>query len=71
MEFFTFKSFSFIQWLCYMAILILIHNIILFFLENFKLQGISPLMIRVLINSGITLVFAFIYKVLFKNKVGV
>lgn len=71
MEFFSFKSFSFIQWLFYLVILILLHNFILFFLENFKIQGLAPLAINALINSALTLVFVFIYKILFKNKVGV
>ena len=71
MEFFSFSSFSFAQWLFYMIILILTHHIILLLLENFKLTGIGPLLIKALISAGITFVFVFIYKILFKNKVGV
>ena len=71
MEFFSFSSFSFAQWLFYMIILILTHHIILLLLENFKLTGIGPLLIKALISAGITFVFVFIYKILFKNKVGI
>jgi len=71
MEFFSFNSFSFAQWLFYLIILILAHHIILLLLENFKPSGIGSLMLKALINSGITFVFVFIYKILFKNKVGV
>ncbi|MDM1546585.1 rod shape-determining protein MreD [Empedobacter falsenii] len=71
MEFFSFNSFSFAQWLFYLIILIVAHHIILLLLENFKPSGIGPLMLKALINSGITFVFVFIYKILFKNKVGV
>ncbi len=71
MEFFSFQTFSFAQWLFYMIILILTHNVLLLLLENFKLTGIGPLMIKALVNAGITFVFVFIYKILFKNKVGV
>ncbi len=71
MEFFSFKSFSFAQWLFYMVILLVGHHIVLLLLENFKLSGVGPLLIKALINIGVTLVFVFIYKILFKNKVGV
>jgi rod shape-determining protein MreD len=71
MEFFSFHTFSFAQWLFYIVILILVHNVLLLLLENFKLTGIPPLLIKSLINAGITFVFVFIYKILFKNKVGV
>ncbi|MFV0158011.1 rod shape-determining protein MreD [Empedobacter falsenii] len=71
MEFFSFSSFSFAQWLFYLVILILALHVVLLLLENFKPSGIGSLMLKALINSGITFVFVFIYKILFKNKVGV
>lgn len=71
MEFFTFNSLSFAQWIFYFTILTCLHHVILLTLENFKFEGIVPVLLKALINSGITLVFVFIYKILFKNKVGI
>lgn len=71
MEFFTFHSLSFAQWIFYLSILTCLHHLILLTLENFKLEGITPTLLKALINSGITLVFVFIYKIIFKNKVGI
>lgn len=70
-DFFSFSSFSIYQWTFYLSILVLTHHFLLLILENFKFTGITTVFINTLITSALTLVFVFIYKILFKNKVGV
>ena len=69
MEYFNFNSFSFSQWIFYLAILIIFHHSILLLLENFKFTGILTVLTNALISAGITFIFVFIYKILFKNKI--
>lgn len=70
-DFFSFSSFSIYQWVFYLSILVLTHHFILLTLENFKFTGILTVFMNALITSGLTLTFVFIYKILFKNKVGI
>lgn len=69
MEYFNFSSFSISQWLFYLAILTLFHHSVLLLLENFKFTGVLTVLTNALISSGITFIFVFIYKILFKNKI--
>ncbi|MDK7374854.1 MULTISPECIES: rod shape-determining protein MreD [Weeksella] len=60
---------SALQWFTLTILLIIIHHIFLFVLENFKLTHLGEVLISAILSSILTFIFVFIYKILFRRKV--
>ncbi|WP_068595781.1 rod shape-determining protein MreD [Vaginella massiliensis] len=59
---------STMQWFWLALFITLVHHLILFVLENFKLAHLLEVVVSALYSTVLTLIFIIFYKILFKRK---
>ena len=67
-EEFRFSDFGTGQWVFYTLIMVLIHHLLLFFLETFSFHNFSDTLLKALYSSAFTIVFIFFYLILFRKR---
>lgn len=65
---FRFSDFSPGQWFFYTVIMVLIHHLILFFLETFSFENALSTLLKALYSSAFTIIFICFYLILFRRK---
>ncbi len=68
LEEFKFSDFGTSQWLFYTIIMVLIHHILLFFLEIFSFSNVIDTLLKALYSSAFTIIFVCFYLILFRKK---
>jgi len=68
-EEFRFSDFSTGQWVVYTVIMVLIHHLLLFFLEVFSFHNFTDTLLKAIYSSGFTIIFIFFYLILFRKRV--
>lgn len=67
-EEFRFSDFSTSQWVIYTILMVLIHHILLFFLEIFSFHHFTDTLLKALYSSVFTILFIFFYLILFRKR---
>jgi rod shape-determining protein MreD len=67
-DFFSFHSLNWSQFLLFIFLSIFLHQLVVQYLEFFKLTRFFEIFINVLATSGISFVFIFLYVLIFKIK---
>lgn len=67
-EEFRFSDFSAGQWIFYTIVMVLIHHLILFYLEVFSFENFFDTLLKALYSSVFTIIFVFFYLILFRKK---
>ena len=69
MKIFHFSDFSFIQFVSYVVVMVIIHHSALFLLDGFKISNLLVSLEEVLITAGFSFLFIIIIYVFFKNMI--
>lgn len=67
-EEFRFSDFNMGQWFFYTTIMVLIHHLILFFLETFSFANATDTLLKAIYSSVFTIIFISFYLILFRKK---
>lgn len=67
-EEFRFSDFSTGQWIFYTIVMVLIHHLILFYLEIFSFENFFDTLLKAFYSSVFTIIFIFFYLILFRKK---
>ena len=67
-EEFRFSDFSAGQWIFYTIVMVLIHHLILFYLEIFSFENFFDTLLKAVYSSVFTIIFVFFYLILFRKK---
>lgn len=67
-DFFSFQSLQWTQFLLFIILSIFIHQLLVQYIEIFKFTRFFDILLNVIVTSGISFVFIFIYALAFKIK---
>lgn len=67
-EEFRFSDFNMGQWVFYTIVMVLIHHLLIFFLEIFSFGNFTDTLLKALYSSAFTIIFIFFYLILFRKK---
>jgi|SRR5690606_2570596 len=67
-EEFKFSDFNMGQWMFYTIVMVLIHHILIFFLETFSFVNFLDTLLKALYSAIFTIIFVFFYLILFRKK---
>ncbi|MDO5510132.1 MAG: rod shape-determining protein MreD [Weeksellaceae bacterium] len=61
-------NFSLLQWVFYVIVMVLLHHVLVEFLEYFHFQNFGHRILRILLSAGITIVLIFLFMLLFMPR---
>lgn len=67
-EEFRFSDFGVSQWVFYTIVMVLIHHLLIFFLEIFSFTNALDTFLKAIYSSAFTIIFVFFYLILFRKK---
>lgn len=67
-EEFRFSDFNMGQWFFYTTVMVLIHHLLIFFLETFSVSNALDTVLKAVYSSAFTVIFILFYLILFRKK---